>query len=148
MLSVDQALKIILKHSNCLEEEKLPLLDSLGQAAAETLKAEINVPAFDSAAMDGYAVRSVDIKGATSDAPGILKVIDTVMAGSVIHSSITPGTAIRIMTGAELPAGADCVVRFEDTDEEKRRGSSPRKSQTAIGIQSEISTGKNIRKAG
>ena len=116
MISVEQALAKILSYVDVLEEEQKPILDSIGQVLAEDIYSAIDIPPLDNSAMDGYAVRSEDTRGASRQSPRFLRVIDTVMAGSISKHSVGPGTAIRIMTGAPIPAGADSVVRFEDTD--------------------------------
>jgi molybdopterin molybdotransferase len=143
MLSVEEAIQKILDEVDVLETESVPILESLGQVVAEDIVSAINVPPLDNSAMDGYAVRAQDTKGASAAAPKILHVIETVIAGSVPHREVKPGTAVRIMTGAPLPRGADAVVQFENTDEEKHQ--SP---VTEIGILAEAKPEMNIRKAG
>jgi molybdopterin molybdotransferase len=143
MLSVEEAIQKILEEVSVLETESTPILDTLGQVLAEDIVSAINVPPLDNSGMDGYAVRAEDTKGAGAASPKILNVIDTVIAGTISHSVVKTGTAIRIMTGAPIPKGADAVVQFENTDEEKRR--SPVKE---IGILAEAKSGLNIRKAG
>ncbi len=120
MISVEQALEKVLSYASVLEEEEVPILDSLGQVLAEDINSDINIPPLDNAAMDGYAVRSRDTQGASGESPRFLRVIDTVIAGSISQHEVAAGTAIRIMTGAPVPKGADSVVRFEDTDEDQR----------------------------
>jgi molybdopterin molybdotransferase len=142
MISVEEALQKVLEEVNILEAESVPILDTLGQVLAEDIKSDINVPPLDNSAMDGYAVRSEDTKGASENAPRYLRVIDTVMAGSISKKKVTPGTAIRIMTGAPIPAGADTVVQFERTNEENNT------DNTRIGILEEIRPDLNIRRAG
>jgi len=142
MLSVEEALQKILDEVDVLEAESVPILDTLGQVLAEDIKSDINVPPLDNAAMDGFAVRSEDTKGASEKTPRYLKVIDTVMAGSISKKEVVPGTAIRIMTGAPIPTGADSVVQFELTDEGKN------KDNTKIGVLEEMRPGYNVRKAG
>ena len=93
--------------------------------------------------MDGYAVRAGDTEGASSESPRMLDVIGTVAAGSRADCRVVSGTAVRIMTGAPIPEGADGVVRFEDTDETCRK-----KGDKKIGINKEIETGNFIRRAG
>jgi len=93
--------------------------------------------------MDGYAVRAEDTKGARPQSPRLLRVIDTVAAGSISRRRVTSGTTIRIMTGAPVPGGADSVVQFEDTDETQREAISDE-----IGILTEVEAGLNIRRAG
>ena len=143
MISVDQALDKILSYVDVLEAEDSPILDCLGQVLAEDVYSSINVPPLDNSAMDGYAVRSGDTRGATRQSPRFLQVIGTVSAGSIAECEVGPGTAVRIMTGAPVPKGADSVVMFEDTDEPRRHGVS-----TEIGILCEVEPGLNIRRAG
>ncbi|TET17945.1 MAG: molybdopterin molybdotransferase MoeA [Dehalococcoidia bacterium] len=143
MISVEQALDKILNYVDVLEDEQSPILDCLGQVLAEDVYSSINVPPLDNSAMDGYAVQSRDTRGASKQSPRFLRVIDTVSAGSIAGCEVEPGTAVRIMTGAPIPKGADSVVRFEDTDETQRQGSS-----TEIGILGEAEAGLNIRRAG
>lgn len=143
MISVEQALEKVLSYVTVLEAEEKPILDCLGQVLAEDIYSNINVPPLDNAAMDGYAVRSEDTRGASEKSPRSLEVIDTVPAGSISKLKVTPGTAIRIMTGAPVPEGADAVVPFEDTDETQRKEPSNK-----IGILTEAKAGWNIRRAG
>ncbi|MDD5095775.1 MAG: molybdopterin molybdotransferase MoeA [Dehalococcoidia bacterium] len=146
MISVEEALARILSNIRVLELEKRPVLECLGQVLDEDIIAEINIPSWDNSAMDGYAVQWESIKGAGDSHPQVLKVIGEVAAGHVSKQEVTPGTAIRIMTGAPMPTGADTVVPFEDTDEEKRKATG--KSLDEIGVLREIEKGKNIREAG
>jgi len=143
MITVEQALDKILSYVDVLEAEDSPILDCLGQVLAEDIYSNVNVPPLDNSAMDGYAVRSGDTRGASRQSPRFLRVLDTVSAGSITKREVAPGTAIRIMTGAPIPKGADSVVMFEDTDEPQRREVS-----TEIGILSEVEPGLNIRRAG
>ncbi len=143
MISVEQALEKVLGYVNVLEAEQCPILDCLGQVLAEDIYSSITVPPLDNSAMDGYALRVKDIKAANQRSPRFLRVIDTVTAGSISKCEVEPGTAIRIMTGAPIPEGADSVVRFEDTDEAQRKGASDE-----IGILVEVEAGLNIRRAG
>jgi molybdopterin molybdotransferase len=143
MLTVEEAIQKILDEVNVLEVVSSPILETLGQVLAEDIISSINVPPLDNSAMDGYAVRSQDTAGASASSPRNLRVIDTVIAGSLSHHEVTPGTAVRIMTGAPLPRGADAVVQFENTDETKRKA-----PVTDIGILEAAEPGLNIRKAG
>ena len=148
MLSVEEALDKVLHEVDVLDEESVPILDSLGQVLAEDVISDIDVPPLDNSAMDGYAVRSEDTAGASEASPKFLRVIGTVMAGSISKHEVVPGTAIRIMTGAPVPRGADSVVQFENTDEEKRKEAATGQPATEVGIQSEARPGLNVRKAG
>lgn len=148
MISVEEALEKVLSYVAVLDAEETPILDSLGQVLGEDVYSGINIPPMDNSAMDGYAIQVKDTEGAGSESPSFLRVIDTVAAGSISEKEVTPGTAIRIMTGAPVPPGADSVVRFEDTDEEERKQTSPGGTATEIGILCKIKTGLNIRRSG
>jgi len=143
LLSVEQALEKILGYVDVLEVETRPVLDCLGQVLAEDVYSTINIPPLDNSAMDGYAVRAEDTRGATEQTPRLLRVIDTIAAGSISECEVEPGTTARIMTGAPVPKGADSVVRFEDTDETQRQ-----RISGEIGILREAKPGQNIRRAG
>lgn len=148
MISVEEAVARILQEVAVLEEVALPILDSLGHVLAEDIKSAIDVPPLANAAMDGYAVLSQDTKGASQASPRLLRVIDTVMAGSISASRVVPGSAIRIMTGAPVPRGADAVTQFENTDEEQRKRSAADQPISEVGILCEVEPGLNIRPAG
>ena len=94
--------------------------DALGLSICEEVHAGLNMPRFDNSAMDGYAVRAVDVSAATAEQPVVLPVVGEVAAGQDALHRLSPGTAIKIMTGAPLPADADAIVPYEATD----RGSS------------------------
>jgi molybdopterin molybdotransferase len=96
--------------------EEVPLREAHGRVLAEALLAGIALPPFDNSAMDGYAVRSADVAGATADSPVTLPVAADIPAGRTDVPPLAAGTAHRIMTGAPLPAGADAVVQVEHTD--------------------------------
>ena len=98
------------------QSECIPLIESIGRIIAEDVTAPINVPAFPRSAMDGYAVRSCDLVGADRESPKILQVIGELFAGDFRKYDAAPGTAVRVMTGALVPEGYDCVVKQEDTD--------------------------------
>ncbi|MCJ7604894.1 MAG: molybdopterin molybdotransferase MoeA [Dehalococcoidales bacterium] len=148
MLTVEEALAKILAEVSALDVETVPILESQGQVLAEDIVSGINVPPLDNSAMDGYAVRYADTIGASEQTPRVLKVIDTVMAGAISGTEVVPGTAVRIMTGAPVPQGADAVVQFENTDEEKRKAATSDEPATQVGVFAEAKNGLNIRKAG
>ena len=106
----------ILSHVRPLEAERIPILEALGRVLAEEVVSDIDIPPFDNSAMDGYAVRAADVAGA----PVRLTVKGSVAAGYVAAARLEPGTAIRIMTGAPMPEGADAVVPFEETGDADR----------------------------
>jgi molybdopterin molybdotransferase len=99
-----------------LATETIPLEQSLGRVLARDVVSPIFLPLFDNASMDGFAVRAADVRGATAAQPVRLKVVGTIAAGSSPTRAVEPGHAVRIMTGAPVPPGADSVVRVEDTD--------------------------------
>jgi len=148
MISVEEALEKLLTRVSILPSEDVAILDSLGQVLAEDVVSGINVPPRDNSAMDGYAVRAMDTVGAAAAAPKLLRVIDTVAAGAISKKTVTDGTAVRIMTGAPVPAGADCVVQFEHTDEAERGRPSAGETILEIGVLREAKVGLNIRRAG
>lgn len=116
-LTLQQAENILLERVNQIRDvEEISLWDAMDRVLAEDIRAKRNQPPFPRSPLDGYAVRSEDIKGAEKDCPAFLKVIDEVTAGHVTAKNVEEKTAVRIMTGAPIPAGADCVVRQEDTD--------------------------------
>ncbi len=99
-----------------LAAEGVALDDAFGRVLAEPVSSPLTIPPWDASAMDGYAVRAVDVRGAAPAEPVYLAVDGTVAAGHEDARPLAPGTARRIMTGAPLPPGADAVVRVEDTD--------------------------------
>ncbi|MBN1179302.1 MAG: molybdopterin molybdotransferase MoeA [Anaerolineae bacterium] len=111
-LSVEEAQERILAAVRVLEPERVPLLDALDRVLAEPITADRDIPPLANSAMDGYAVQGADV----ATAPARLRVVGEIAAGYVSDVTVTPGAALRIMTGAPIPAGADTVVRFEDTE--------------------------------
>ena len=147
MISVEEALERILSYIPILEPEEKPILDALGQVLTEDVNAPFDIPPHDNSAMDGYAVQAASTKGASKASPKVLTVIEEVPAGYVAQKTVGPGKAIRIMTGAPMPKGADTVVEFEETDEEARKATQGH-GLKQIGILTEVPPGKNIRYAG
>lgn len=116
-LLLKDALQMLLEQTKEIKEcEIISLWEAAGRVLAEDIIAVRNQPPFDRSPLDGYAVRSEDLKGASKEHPVKLKVIDEVDAGHVTESQVERGMAVRIMTGAPIPKGADCVVGQEDTD--------------------------------
>jgi len=146
MISVEEALEKILSYVKVLEPEEKPILDCLGQVLAEDVYSTIDIPPVDNSAMDGFAVRAEDTIGASRSSPKVLPVIGEVAAGSLPDKEVRPGTAIRIMTGAPLPQGANAVVQFEDTDEVARKASGGNSSR--IGVLRQVEKGLNVRRKG
>ncbi len=116
MRSVEDHIKHVLSGITPLEPLVLPLQETLGCVLAEDVFAPWPLPSFDNSSMDGYAVISSDIASATEASPVSLDVIDDVAAGSRANVRVVPGSAVRIMTGAPMPDGADSVVPVEGTD--------------------------------
>jgi molybdopterin molybdotransferase len=143
-LSASDALAAILRGVRPLEAEERPLLDALGSVLAEDVASPVDLPPWDNSAMDGFAVRADDVRGASAAAPRLLRVVDDVAAGHFPSRAVGPGEAIRIMTGAPVPDGADGVVRVEHTD----GGSAIGTAQGAVRIDSDADAGKNVRPRG
>lgn len=98
-----------------IKTEKLYFNDSLGRILSKDIVSEENIPSFDKSPLDGYAFIKEDVISASLEKPVRLDVIDLIMAGDVSEKEIQSGQAVRIMTGAKIPKGANCVVRYEDT---------------------------------
>jgi molybdopterin molybdotransferase len=116
MISVEEALKTILGGIHTLGCEKIPITSSLDCVICEDIVAGRTIPPLANSAMDGYAVIAADTAFASKEKPAVLDVLEDVPAGRVATQPIRKGQAIRIMTGAPLPEGADAVVRVEDTE--------------------------------
>jgi molybdopterin molybdotransferase len=112
MLPVEEAQQRVLDEVTELATEEVPLVEAHGRVLREDVPAPFDIPSADNTAMDGYAVRAEDV----ADAPVDLRVIEDLPAGTVATKRVEPGTAIRIMTGALMPDGADCVANVEITD--------------------------------
>ncbi len=116
-LTLKQAQELLLERIEKVKEtETISLWEGVDRILAEDITAEHDQPPFPRSPLDGYAVRSADIKGASKECPVRLLVIDEADAGHTSKIQVEKGTAIRIMTGAPIPEGADCVVGQEDTD--------------------------------
>jgi molybdopterin molybdotransferase len=149
MIPVEEARARILSYFSELPAEETPLLAALGQSLAEDVSADFSIPPLDNTAMDGYAVIAADTAGATSDRPIELRVTGELAAGYVYDGEVTPGTAVRIMTGAPMPRGADAIVPFEETDESGR--TAPSKvghTESRVRVFKAAEPGNNIRNAG
>ncbi|MFD7839924.1 gephyrin-like molybdotransferase Glp [Streptomyces sp. NPDC059761] len=114
--SVDEHLADVLAAIRPLEPIELQLLDAQGCVLVEDVTVPVALPPFDNSSMDGYAVRTADVQGASEEFPAVLTVIGDVAAGSGELPTVGPGQAARIMTGAPLPPGAEAVVPVEWTD--------------------------------
>jgi molybdopterin molybdotransferase len=138
VISVEEASARILAEIRQLEPERVPLESALGRVCAEDVVATVTMPPWSNASMDGYAVRSADISPVLAGEPVTLRVVATIAAGAFAPRALRRGEAMRIMTGAPVPDGADSVIRQEDTD-----GGSER-----VEIKDGRDVWKNIRGAG
>lgn len=160
MLSVGEALERILAEFQPLAAEQVALSAARGRTLGEDVFAAENIPPFANSAMDGFAVQAADTQGASETQPARLPVVGNIAAG---YSSVRPlaaGEAMRIMTGAPLPAGADAVVRFEDTDEAQASGGFDARGRQGVAALANLpvadrvsiyvvaSPGQSVRRAG
>jgi molybdopterin molybdotransferase len=138
VLTVVEASERILAEIKALPPEEVPLRESLGRILAADVSAAVTMPPWSNSSMDGYAVRSADITPVMTGSPVKLRVIATVAAGEFAPRPLKKGEAMRIMTGAPIPGGADSVIRKEDTDGGGER----------VEIRDARDVWKNIRDAG
>ncbi len=115
-IAIEEAKQILLKQNLNIKLIDIPISEGLGYILAEDIISDINMPPFDRSPLDGYAVRSVDIVNASKENPIRLEVIDSIAAGYVSDKKVGKGQAIRIMTGAKIPQGADVIIMYEITD--------------------------------
>ena len=143
-LSPGQALRAVLGGVRPLGTEERPLLDALGRVLAEDVVSPVDLPPWDNSAMDGFAARGEDVRGASTSSPRVLRVVDDVPAGHFAARGVGPGEAIRIMTGAPVPEGADCVIRVEHTDGGRMIGT----AEGAVSVVLDVDAGRNVRPRG
>lgn len=144
MVSFSKAIEIILKSVIPLPSEEIPIIEASGRILYEDTISDITIPTVDDSAMDGYAVAADDTRGASQSNPAQLRITGEVQAGgSIIGKRVTKGTAIRIMTGAAIPEGADSVVRLEDTEE---KSGHVRIFREVVKYESYRLAGENIRR--
>jgi molybdopterin molybdotransferase len=116
MIKVDEARSVILENTRTLQSETIDILSSLNRITAEDIYSAQVIPPFNNSAMDGYAVISSELQGASKESPIILRVSGSIAAGHNSKIMVEDGTALKIMTGAPLPQGADAVVPIEYTE--------------------------------
>ncbi len=138
-LSVPDALQRIRAAARPLPPEAVPLAESVGRALATDVVAPTALPPWDNSAMDGYAVRGQDLDDVRPDHPRRLQVVGESLPGRAWDGVLGPGEAVRIMTGAPVPNGADSVVRVEHTGD---------RSDTEVEIERADDRGRNVRPAG
>ena len=136
--TVEEHLASVLAGIGSIDPIELTLLDAQGLLLAENVVTAVALPGFDNSAMDGYAVRAIDTRDASGDHPAVLPVVGDVAAGATSRSGMGPGLAMRIMTGAPIPAGADAVIPLEDTDRGVAR----------VALHRAVRTGECVRRAG
>jgi len=138
MISVEEALKTILEGIRPLGLENIPITSALGCVIGEDIVSGRSIPPLANSSMDGYAVMAGDTAFASKEKPAVLDVLEDVPAGRVATQPIRKGQAIRIMTGAPLPEGANAVVRVEDTEADQKK----------VKIFVSVTPGFDIREAG
>jgi molybdopterin molybdotransferase len=143
----DEALSRILQQVSSMPADERPISEALDHVIAEDVHSSMNLPSFDNSAMDGYAIRAVDLVGAQD-----LSVVGEVRAGYLPQEEVGPGTAIRIMTGAPIPRGADAVVAYEKTRSAgaalDETGPLTARVPASVRIEGPVPSGLNIRRAG
>ncbi len=138
MISVTEARERVLNSVKANDPVEVPLMETLGRVLAEDIVADTHIPPFDNSAMDGYALLSEDIVKATEENPVRLEVLEDLPAGYTARRSLGTGQAIRIMTGAPIPPGADAVIPVELTERE----------DGGVLVRRAVERGANVRKAG
>jgi len=145
LLSVSEARERILSHFQPVQTESLPLAECVNRVLAQDITAGNDLPSFDNSSMDGFAVRASDTSSASASR-ATLRVVADIPAGSHPTISLAPGEAARIMTGAELPNGADAVIPVEDTDFNNREAGTPAPQQ--VTMNRSVNAGENVRPRG
>lgn len=144
LLRLEEARARMLAGVDPLPKERVTLDRALGRVLAEPVDTRVSLPPWDNSAMDGFAVRSGDVTGATLAEPTVLEVIGEVAAGHAPEASVREGTAIRVLTGALIPPGADAIVPVEDTDAPRGMAALPDR----VAIHHGAATGAHVRLAG
>lgn len=138
--SVEEARATILERMGVLGTEQVSIVDALGRVLATEIESALAHPAWDNSAMDGYAVRDEDVAGASPERPAVLRVVEEIPAGAFPTRELGPGEAIKVMTGAAVPEGAEGVTRVEYTE--------PGPEPDTIRVVDGSDAGRNIRLAG
>ncbi len=146
LLSVSEALHRVLADLKPLPADSVSLTESLGRVLAEDVTAGFDLPPFPNSAMDGYAVRAVDVVAASAEQPVVLRVLGEAGTGQAVSAKVALGGAVRVMTGAPMPEGADAVVPVEDTTDPSAMAGRPLPSQ--IGVCAPARSGAYVRRAG
>lgn len=144
LLRLEEARARMLTGVRPLPAEWVSWAQALGRVLAEPVDTQVSLPPWDNSAMDGFAVRAADVSGASLTEPIVLEVIGEVAAGHAPDTSLRVGTAMRVLTGALVPPGADAVVPVEDTDAPRGVAARPKH----VAIHRGAATGAHIRLAG
>lgn len=144
LLRLEEARERMLAGVEPLAVERVPIGSGLGRILAEPVLALVTLPPWDNSAMDGFAVRTEDVAGASTERPVHLRVIGEVAAGHMPTTTVEAGTAVRILTGGVVPPGADAVVPVEDTDASPGVAERP----AFVEICAAAASGAHIRRAG
>ena len=145
MLSITEARERILSHFQTTAEENIPLIECAGRILATDISAAHDLPLFDNSSMDGFAIRAVDSSNAAASRL-TLSVVTDIPAGSAPTVTLAQGQAARIMTGAQLPKGADAVIPVEDTDFNSRDAGTA--APQTVSFSRIVSVGENVRPRG
>jgi molybdopterin molybdotransferase len=146
MLSVAEARERILSHFKPVAIESLSLVACAGRVLATDIAAATDLPLFDNSSMDGFAIRAADSSDAAAASRVTLRVVADIAAGSSPAISLAAGQAARIMTGAQIPEGADAVIPVEDTDFHDRQAGTP--APEMISFERQVTRGENVRPRG
>jgi len=147
MIKFNAALKTILDSVEIVESESVRLTDALGRVLAEDIYSDSDIPGFDNSAMDGFAVKSSDTIGASQDNVKVLEVVEDIKAGDIARKILSHNQAMRIMTGAQIPKGADSVIMVEYTKKnQKSKFKIQNGTKEFVEIYKEVKAADNIRK--
>lgn len=146
MLTVTEARERILSHFQATTEETLPLIKCANRILAVDITAAHELPLFNNSSMDGFAIRAVDSRSAAVDSSLTLSVVADIPAGSAPTVTLAQGQAARIMTGAQIPVGADAVIPVEDTDFNSREAGTA--APQTVSFTRTVKAGENVRTRG
>lgn len=141
MITVEEAVDRLLQKLSVLGDETVQLKEAYGRILATDVYATYDLPHFDRSPLDGFAVRAADTVSASFDQPVCLRVVETIAAGQVPSVAVTEGCATRIMTGAMMPAGADAVIMFEQTEK-------PAEYSDTVCLKRSLKPGENVSRRG
>lgn len=144
LLPLEQAQEFVLSQISPLEPQPCLTDEALGLVLAQDVESAEPIPAWDNTAMDGFAVRAADTQGASETSPVMLEVVATLAAGARPETEVSTGRAVRIMTGAPIPPGADAVVQVELT----RAGNAAPTNPEQVAVLAPVELGTHIRRAG